>query len=357
MPYTTPKYDRVFVNKAGDRLRRSVADDDDLGIINNWRAAHAFPLVTFRVTLASRAKAVDSKVIISQRLKRLSSIALKLNRFRNLRLWDIQDIGGCRAVLSSERRARRLFETYCKSGDTLKHVLLWHKNYVDDPKDSGYRGFHLIYGYRGKNPQYDDLRIEIQIRSKLQHAWATAVETVDIFTGQALKSSVGKPEWDDFFRLMASFIARRERKACVPNTPQSLTELRSRIAERAASLNVVDRMRHFRQIAEQFDTEQIQRITGKHPGYFLLQVRPTERLIRITAFRDKDLTLAEQQYLDTERDILTEKSDADAVLVKVDKFINLRKAYPNYYGDTDFFLSIVRDAIGDIKNYPLSLPL
>jgi len=40
--------------------------------------------------------------------------------------------------------------------------------------------------------------IEIQIRSKLQHIWATAVETVGFFTGQAIKSNEGEKEWNDF---------------------------------------------------------------------------------------------------------------------------------------------------------------
>jgi hypothetical protein len=38
---------------------------------------------------------------------------------------------------------------------------------------------------------YNDLKIEMQLRSQYQHAWATAVETVGTFIGQALKSSIG----------------------------------------------------------------------------------------------------------------------------------------------------------------------
>jgi hypothetical protein len=46
-----------------------------------------------------------------------------------------------------------------------------------------------------------------------------------------------------------------------------------------------------------------------------------------------------------ERDAASQQSDADAVLVSVDKLINLKKAYPNYYGDTDKFMEIVKRAI------------
>jgi hypothetical protein len=342
--YDRPRFPIPFVNKSGERLRTSDQNDDDLQVIGNWRSSHAFPLLTFRTTLGRRGRSIEPKVIISQRLKRLTSIAAKLNRFRNLRLTAIQDIGGCRAVLSSERRARALFQAYLNDTN-LKHDPLWHKNYVDEPKASGYRSFHLIYGYKGRNPVYDDLRIEIQIRSAAQHAWATAVETVDIFTKQALKSSAGQPEWDEFFRLMASFIALRERKACVPNTPSNRTVLKSRIREYEHDLQVLRRLRDFRQIAEEFDTEYASITHEPKPGYFTLQIRPTERMIYIGAYKKQELERAEQTYLDIERDILLEHTDADAVLVSVDKLINLKKAYPNYYGDTDVFMGILKKAL------------
>jgi len=47
----------------------------------------------------------------------------------------------------------------------------------------------------------------MQIRSRVQHAWATAVETVDMFSGQALKSSHGDDKWLRFFAVAASEMA------------------------------------------------------------------------------------------------------------------------------------------------------
>ena len=66
-------------------------------------------------------------------------------------------------------------------------------DYIAHPKSDGYRGVHYVYKYRsGSTPkaEFNSLRIEVQLRSRLQHAWATAVETVSTFTGQALKSNV-----------------------------------------------------------------------------------------------------------------------------------------------------------------------
>ncbi len=345
--YARPIYSRARVNQAGEQLRLGQTKSKDFDVIGNWRASHAYPLLVFRITLSDRARRIDKGVLIAQRLKRLSSIFLKLERIRRLRLATIQDIGGCRAVVSSADRARRLFDTYIKH-KPLKHKLLWAKNYVSEPKESGYRGYHLVYAYRGRgiNLVYNDLRIEIQIRSRNQHAWATAVETVDIFTGQALKSSIGRPDWDHFFRLMASFIAKRERLPLVQGTPERIPDLKVAIRECEQRLKVIEHLRDFRHVAEHFDKEPAFSFTGgRKPSYFVLEVMPDDRRITVDAYNSVDLEKAEASYLNTEQSILAKRANNDAVLVSVEKLINLRKAYPNYYGDTDVFLGILRSAI------------
>jgi ppGpp synthetase/RelA/SpoT-type nucleotidyltranferase len=106
-------------------------------------------------------------------------------------LSQMQDIGGCRAIVSSAEGVAKLCASYAESD--LKHILHQTDNYIDTPKDSGYRGVHLIYRYHSDRRQdYNSLKIEMQLRSQLQHAWATAVETVGAFVRQALKSSVGE---------------------------------------------------------------------------------------------------------------------------------------------------------------------
>ena len=72
-----------------------------------------------------------------------------------------------------------------------------------------------IYRYKNKlASDYDTLRIELQIRTKLQHIWATAVESMGTFLGQALKSRQGDQEWLDFFAATSSAFAYKE--GCVP---------------------------------------------------------------------------------------------------------------------------------------------
>ena len=82
--------------------------DDALRVINNWRSSHAFPLNTLQIGLKERAQRVDADALIAQRIKRLSSIKAKLERFRSMDLARMQDIGGCRAVVHSVRAVDNL---------------------------------------------------------------------------------------------------------------------------------------------------------------------------------------------------------------------------------------------------------
>ena len=174
------------------------------------------------MTLRNRAKKVDPRADIVQRIKRRSSIEQKLRLYHGMDLARMQDIGGCRAVVRTVRTVDRLLELYAV-GET-QHELLKQDDYIWEKPgghdQSGYRGVHLIYKYwSDKKPEYNGLRIEVQMRSKLQHAWATTVETVGTFTRQALKSSRGEADWLRFFALMGSALALREKTPLVPGTP------------------------------------------------------------------------------------------------------------------------------------------
>src|SRR5439155_14406089 len=96
----------------------------------------------------------------------------------------MQDICGSRAVVRSARRVQELVRLYKESRD-LRHERVDEDDYIEKPKGSGYRSVHLIYRYTSdRSKTYNGLKIEMQFRSALQHAWATAVETVDTFQGR-----------------------------------------------------------------------------------------------------------------------------------------------------------------------------
>lgn len=150
------------------------------------------------MTLRSRARVVYGSPLVAQRIKRLRSIESKLRRWEKMQLARMHDIGGCRAVMRTVDQVHRVVEIYDQSrmkSPNRGAQFVRKYDYIAHPKPDGYRGIHLVYRYRSSSRGkkiYNGLRIEIQLRTQLQHAWATAVEAVSMFTGQALKSNVGE---------------------------------------------------------------------------------------------------------------------------------------------------------------------
>jgi hypothetical protein len=347
MPWVVPEHSPQEVDAAGATLAK-VDEVQVLGellhafdVINNWRSSHSFPLNTLQVGLRRNARLVDAHAVVAQRLKRLSSIRAKLRRFKRLTLSVMQDIGGCRAVVSSVPRVDRLVQLY-KIGD-LKHKLDDEDDYIRSPKKSGYRGVHLIYRYYSdRKDTYNGLKIEMQIRSNLQHAWATAVETVGTFIQQALKSSQGEKEWLRFFALMGSAMAVRERTPLVPGTPTGQKELVAELREHAHHLGVVRRLQTYGAALRTLED------LGRDAHYFLLALDPGAQETKVTGYKVGELTKASAEYLATEREM--SERGGDAVLVSVESVAALRRAYPNYFLDTRVFIDAVNQAIGARKS-------
>lgn len=308
-------------------------------IINNWRASHSFPLNTLQIYLRDNARKVDEAPLIAQRIKRLSSTKSKLCREPSMQLSQMQDIGGCRAVLANVEAEHELRELYQNS--RMRHTLVKENDYISQPKFSGYRSIHRIYRYvSDRSDTYNGLQIEVQIRSQLQHAWATAVETVGTFLEQALKASRGSDEWLRFFVLMGSAMAIREKKPLVPNSPTSEIQLIRELKKYARDLTVERTLRAYHATLR---LSRMPEVRGAR--YFLVELRPSGEKVNVsvTAYRGKELQEATDKYLAIET-TLTEPG-SEAVLVSVESLDSLRRAYPNYFLDTDIFLDVMKEFI------------
>lgn len=366
MKWVIPQYDRERVNQAAKVLRNPPSFTNQLGVapeqlnqdhkreirewidkvvqyslpvIGNWRSSHSFPLNTFKIGLLRKAVQIDENSLVAQRLKRLSSITAKLHRFPEMKLSQMQDIAGCRAIVSSVSDAYKLVKLYKESD--IKHKLVHQDDYIQAPKQSGYRSIHLIYGYYSdRKTTYNGLKVEVQIRSALQHAWATAVETVGIFIQQALKSSQGEKDWLRFFELMGTAIAIREQTPRVPNTPAETAALKEELRHFTKKLNVEG---HLTSYAEALKTPQAVGPTDAH--YFLLDLDTTTKVVKITGYKSAELEKASSDYATIERDIIAGQGWRDAVLVSVDSIEALKKAYPNYFLDTHRFIEAVNLAM------------
>jgi len=252
-------------------------------------------------------------------------------------LSQMQDIGGCRAVVRTVRGVNHLTEQFTKS--RFNHILRRRTDYIQSPRNSGYRSIHLMYRYQGKIEAYNGLQIEVQVRSQLQHAWATAVETVGTFLRQALKSSQGEGAWLRFFALMGSAMAIMERTPPVPNTPTG-GDLTKELRQAVTELQVEPKLAGYGQALNMMTSGK----DLKGSKYFLLELDPGKRQLHVTGFGTGQLELATADYLKAEQ-TLPDRPGAETVLVSVGSVAALRRAYPSYFLNTKRFLQIVEDAI------------
>jgi ppGpp synthetase/RelA/SpoT-type nucleotidyltranferase len=173
-----------------------------IGTMQAYRALHASPLakVTRGVRTMVRAATGDDSIRPGQRFKRMDRIFWKLLRQPHMRLSQMEDIGGCRVVLPGLEHvyavAERLMRTWGKSARLT--------DYVVSPKPDGYRAVHIV-------ERRDGRQIEVQLRTRGQHLWATAMEDYSPVTGYRLKDGEGPPELRHYVRLAADRIARAER--------------------------------------------------------------------------------------------------------------------------------------------------
>ena len=336
-----PHFDPGALDKAGDILVAGTLDGneqewlDALELVNRWRGAHSRPLNTFQVNLRRR---LGSGGIVARRLKRLPSIRSKLERLTWLKLSRMQDIGGCRAVVSEADDAFNLAADLADS--RIRHTLVSYNNYINEPRRTGYRGLHLVYAYHSDRAgQWQGLNTEIQIRSQLQHQWATAVETVGTFIGDDLKSGRGNSDWLRFFALMSSFIARLEEKAIVPDTPPGDMDLLEEIERLDATLGITERLAAFQSVASSLTGP---RRIANHWVVLELDLQANE--VTGHAFRPNDLDSAVEWYLKRELDS-REEGRLEVVLVSSSSLSDLRRAYPNFFADLTLFRSLLREAV------------
>ena len=333
-----PEYSKGEVDRTGRALSERERGDEReraLDVLNNWRAAHAFPLNTFQNGLRAKSAEVSKRILVSQRLKRTESTVAKLERFPRMKLSRMQDMGGCRSVTENVEQIARLREGLRRS--RMKHKRVREYDYMAQPQPSGYRGHHIVYSYRGRNKAFNGLHIEVQLRSELQHAWAAAVEVVGAFMGQALKAGEGDSGWLRFFALAGASLALKEGGAPVPGTPSDPQELQRKTRRISESLNVSGRLREYRSLIRPRPVHR--QVKGREARYYLLERNPSHQTTYVMEFGGgrREIARATEEYASAERRI-GGVLGAEAVLVSADSLSAVRRAYPSYYADTDRFL-------------------
>lgn len=343
--WARPVYSKNQINKAGQIIANSDSSQEDrnnaLEILNNWRAAHAYPLHVINAGL----RRGNPNAIVVQRLKRLESITGKIERFPQMQLYKMQDLGGCRVIVDTIDQVYDAVSRYKNS--RIRHILKREYDYIKNPKDSGYRCYHMVYQFQSdKFDVYNkNMLIEVQFRTRLQHTWATAVEMMGIYTKTNLKSSIGNKDILRFFTLVSSLFAIKENMPVCPNTSEWADELIHEIMELDINSNIIMKLKAINQAVQ--ITEYNENFNLKN-GYYLLTLNYEEPSLNIEVFKPSEFELAANIYAKIEAEL---QNKIDTVLVSVKSFDNLKAAYPNYFVDISDFLNILKSIMLNYSKY------
>nr|DAL48521.1 MAG TPA_asm: hypothetical protein [Caudoviricetes sp.] len=333
--WDTPQYSKRQINNAGKALSKQdigeIEKQEALEIVNNWRSSHAYPLSVITNNLRRNNK----NALVVQRLKRLDSITSKLKRNSTMELYRMQDLGGCRVIVDTiddVYNAEKQFEH-----SSARHIKKGFKDYIQNPKTSGYRCFHAIYKYHSdKVDTYNkNMLIEIQFRTKLQHIWATALETMGLYEKQNFKASQGDENVLRFFMLMSSIFALVEGTPVCPDTSDDFQTLVHEVQALNKKNKIFEKLHGISSTVKKVSNH-----THGNAKYFLLklEVAPEQTTLYTAAFPAKDLPVATKIYNDIEQ---KHDDNIDIVLVSANDVNALRTAYPNYFADISSFLLIL----------------
>jgi ppGpp synthetase/RelA/SpoT-type nucleotidyltranferase len=334
--WVVPEYSNKAVQRASRVIGKGTGTSDELqaarDVLSNYRLAHAFPLNAVTVTVRQHALDLNPNAVVAERRKRLPTIVDKLKRHPTMSVTTMQDLGGCRVVFETVAEVEELAEILVDLPRSKNRVAKVY-DYLRDapgPRDSGYRGVHLVYEYGASKKEYHGLRIELQVRTQLQHAWATAVETMDLFSGSELKYGKGDRDTLRFFVLVASLMAREEDTAPVPGAEGTLDELTDELAQLEERVSVLGRLRGYAAIVgEHARTDRRNALT--------LELLRREGQLTVTVHE----TLADAEARLTALEALDDEN-LDAVLINIARISQLRDAYPNYFADTGRFTEFVQ---------------
>ncbi len=335
------------VNKAGEILRKEEVSSekmrDALETLSQWRGVHSYVLNTFQSLLRNKCKEQGfSNAIIAQRLKRLSSIVYKLNRFSG-RLSKIQDIAGIRVIFQSQNEVNSFYSKLIHS--RFKHnPKCPPKNYIKDPKADGYRSIHQVYQYNNaKHPELNGLAIEIQIRTRLQHAWATAVETLGVIEHTPFKLGVGEESFKRFFKLSSALFSIYEKTPVLEELRGSSKEdLVAEFEDLEQRLNIFNKLKGVTIATNRILTN------GQNQGYYqLLELNTEVGTVTVIPFAKDKAEDAEQMYTTKEA---SHSPNIMVVLVSVGDLTKVKKAYPNYFLDADIFIKELKRICRNIKS-------
>lgn len=339
--FSRPFFKKSKIQAAGKRIVKGTATLEDTVVLENFRASHAYIINTFQMNARRHASSVENTV--GQRLKRRNTIIDKLRREPSMPLHAMQDIAGCRIIFKDQS------DLY-KVRNSLRNARFKHErmneldryDYIKNPKSTGYRGVHDVYGYHvEKEPSsnWNGLKIEIQFRTRIQHAWATAVEVADLITSSRIKFNSAQGRYLEYFRLASEILARAHEKQNSCCAGMSNSEVVSRFEELDNETGLLAAFGNLRETR------------GKNIAFrrntlliFRFDVSDDQEKLEVKTY--ETVAKAIEAY-DTLEKILGEK--ADIVFVRGESEESIRDAFRNYFSDARAFVDLIRSGVKTLR--------
>lgn len=299
-------------------------------VAHSWRDSHAYPMTRVRRAVAGQCRRLKIKCFSAARVKQMKSIRKKLHG-SHIGLWQMQDLGGCRAVVTTIADVRAVVAA-CQ--DHLPHKLFGQNDYISEIKDLGYRSYHLKYEFQPSDDDEEPFakrRIEIQIRTRLQHSWATATEAVGLYLNEDMKHGQGDARWLRLFRLIAEEFALTE--GCLPD--ETLSERKRRLQEIRDIDADVKALSTLESVNSAFKYVEDYKFQDRTKFVVLTFDRIAGR-VGVRGFDDPKKGAGFYDSTDIR------SRDVVSVMVELDRIENLQAAYPNYFGDVKVFADNLR---------------
>ncbi len=322
------------VTKAGDAIRSEGQTQEDLFVIEEWRAAHRGVLNTFQAILRSRTK--GRKISVAQRHKRRNTIFNKLLRFPGMQLARMDDVAGCRLIFRNINELEEFRKDFHQA--RFKHKIRHEAdkyNYIQKPKPTGYRGIHDVYEYNVNSETGKDLTglyIEIQYRTLVQHAWATAVEVVGSITESQPKFQQGDNRYATAMALASEILARVHEERNGPFPDISDADLLKKFLAIDQELSLIQTLRGLSQAKTEISDKRNTILNFAEDGS-----------LEIRSFRDA--TDALRTLFELEKQF----PKNDIVLVRADTSDDVRIAFQNYFSDATEFVKLVESGCEKIS--------
>lgn len=189
------------IDRLGERIRNSRGNPNpkDIDLLQEYRQTFQEPIARVFSSVLQLARRIDKQAIVTFRIKRIDTIIDKLSRTQNtesgpMKFSRMGDIAGCRCIINT-LDDKRLYDLL----SSIKEVYgndIKVTDHINPPKDDGYRSLHI---YVKDLPS--GKRIEIQIRNRKQHNWATLVEIVDLLYNSRYKENGNKGKLGRFLLL------------------------------------------------------------------------------------------------------------------------------------------------------------